>query len=220
MTNTRDSVLTLIKNRTKKRVEYTTNSAVLFTIKIRGVWYKSSSKMIRNNKRKDAKTEKFSVFIRYPVNTAGSTFPFVFWNISEFDNSVIYWNFQEKSVIFPQKNQAASRNITWRNVYILSHYIVSLTSSLNSNTNHKPNIPRIQNWKHLYVKLVGKCIDSLKRLIVTLSRRKGWCYDYEWWWLCMWDKRWKRFTFYVIQILIIRLLVNNIINILNPYLYY
>lgn len=61
--------------------------------------------MIRNNKRKDAKTEKFSVFIRYPVNTAGSTFPFVFWNISEFDNSVIFWDFQEKSVIFPQKTR-------------------------------------------------------------------------------------------------------------------
>lgn len=182
MTNTRDSISTLIKKGTKKRVEYTTNSAV-FKKKSKFEEFEISSQA---KWEKECKNKTFSVFIRYPVNIAGSTFPFVFWNISEFDNlfllffSVIYWNFKEKSVIFPQKNQAASRNITWRNVYILSHYFVSLTSSLHLNINHKPKIPRTRNWKHLYVELVGKCIDSLKRLIVMLSRRKGWCYDYEW----------------------------------------
>ena len=78
--------------------------------------------MIRNNKRKDAKTEKFSVFIRYPVNTAGSTFPFVFWNISEFDNSVIFWNFQEKSVIFPQKPGSLTKYYMKECIHIIPLY--------------------------------------------------------------------------------------------------
>ena len=181
--------------------------------------------MIRNKKRKDAKTRRFLCLSDIQWTLLGAHFRLSFEILASLITllyffSVIYWNFKEKSVIFPQKSQAASRNITWRNVYILSYYIVSLTSSLNSNINHKPKIPRIRNWKHLYVELVGKFIDSLKRLIVMLSRREGWCYDYEWWCLCMSGKRWKRFIFYVIQILIIRLLVNNIISVLNPYLYY
>ena len=135
MTNTRDSILTLIKNRTEKRVEYTTNCAVFFTIKIRGVWYKSSSKMIRNKKRKDAKTRRFLCLSDIQWTLLGAHFRLSFEILASLITllyffSVIYWNFKEKSVIFPQKSQAASRNITWRNVYILSHYIVSLTSSL------------------------------------------------------------------------------------------
>lgn len=220
MTNTRDSILTLIKNRTKKRVEYTTNSAVLFTIKIRGVWYKSSSKMIRNNKRKDEKPRSFLCLSDIQWTPLGAHFPLSFEILASLITQSSIGIFR-KNPLYSLKKTRQPHEILHEGMY--TYYPTILSALLHrwiQNINHKPNIPRIQNWKHLYVKLVGKCIDSLKRLIVTLSRRKGWCYDYEWWWLCMWDKRWKRFTFYVIQILIIRLLVNNIINILNPYLYY